>query len=112
MTITITGTGTVSGSPFPISATLKIHASRLITSNALLAGYAAPIATKNSRFSGKKVFAFPLTAATGAMLAGGPVSGTVNYRLAFTKRGVSLTGSGLVVTSISNLVQVSVTGRK
>jgi hypothetical protein len=113
MTLLVSGTVNVSGSPYPISTTLTFFAkTRKLVSDAFLMGFATPIATNTTRFTGRGPFQATLTAAPGANLVGTPISGSIPYAISITRHTLSIQGSGIIDTGSPLPVAIAISTNK
>ncbi len=114
MSVTLSGILAAGSQTVPIQTSLKFNDKRKLTGDALLMGFVGPALTNPARFSGAKNFKFTLTAVPGATLLAQPVTGTVmNYRFKFSKKTLTITGTGVLVQGGSPVpLQITVTLRK
>jgi len=114
MTLFISGTANVSGTPYPISTRLTFFAkTRKIVSDAFLMGFATPIATNTTRFSGRAPFQATLTAAPGANIFGTPLFGSIPYTISITRHTLSIQGSAIITSDTTPLpVAIAISASK
>lgn len=111
-TILLKGTIFATGIPISVNGKVRMKSNGRLKANSPLMGYISPVATKPSRYRGRKnSFKFKLTTQPDATLFGASFFSKMDYTLRFNRDSLSLNGSGVVTTSLVPLT-IKIKGKR